>query len=492
MAYYIGIDVSTTATKALLLDDTGNVVHVASNPHRLSNPRPLWSEQDPENWWHATQESLREVVRVAGTAADQIRGIGLTGQMHGLVLLDADGNVLRPAMLWNDGRSSDQCDWLRKTIGHDRLIDITGNDAFEGFTLPKLLWVKEHEPDVFARARQILLPKDYIRYRLTGEYGTDKAGAGGTLMLDLRTREWSREILEACEIPFEWLPRTHEGPETTGVISASASSVTGLAAGTPVVAGGGDQAAGAVGMGAVEPGIVSLTVGTSGVVFAPTDSPLVAPQGRAHAFPHAAPGCWHLMGVMLSAAGSLRWYHDTLTPDVNYDALLTEAGNVDPGADGLTFLPYLTGERTPHANPRATGMFFGLTLRHERAHLTRAVIEGVSFGLRDNLRLLEEAGINTPTELRISGGGVQSPIWRQILADVMNVPMRSVQTPEAGALGAALLAAVGGGRWTDVASACAAAVETGGVTEPNSDAAARYDEAYDRFRRLYPAVESLF
>jgi xylulokinase len=238
--------------------------------------------------------------------------------------------------------------------------------------------------------------------------------------------------------------------------------------------------------------VVSLTVGTSGVVFAPTAEPLIAPQGRAHAFPHAVPGAWHLMGVMLSAAGSLRWYHDTLTPDVPYDALLTEAGNVDAGAEGLTFLPYLTGERTPHANPLATGMFFGLTLRHERAHLTRAVVEGVSFGLKDNLRLLEEAGLETPTELRVSGGGVQSPIWRQILADVMNVPMRSVQTAEAGALGAALLAAVGVGRWNTVAEACADVIETGGVTEPNSDAASRYENAYDRFRKLYPAVESLF
>jgi xylulokinase len=492
MALFLGIDVSTTATKALLIDEKGVVVAVASNPHRLSTPRPLWSEQDPAEWWEAAQRSIREVLQAEGVDSGDVAGVGLTGQMHGLVLLDGEGAVLRPAILWNDGRASAECDWMREQLGLDRLVEITGNNAFEGFTAPKLLWVKRHEPEVYRRVRKVLLPKDYIRYCLTGEHGTDRAGAGGTLFLDLRTRDWSAEILDLCEVPRPWLPDTHEGPEVTGRISDVAADATGLQKGTPVVAGGGDQAAQAVGVGAVRPGVIALTLGTSGVVFAPSDTPSVAPQGRAHAFPHAVPGRWHMMGVMLSAAGSLSWYRDTFAPQVNYDDLLAEAAGTPPGSEGLFFLPYLSGERTPHANPHATGAFTGLTLRHGRGHVTRAVLEGVAFGLRDNFRLLTESGVGTPMEVRLSGGGARSTVWRQILADVLNLPLVSLKTTEGAAFGAALLAGVGAGAWENVDTACDAAVMTGATTRPDSEAAAACERAYETFRTIYPVMRPLF
>jgi xylulokinase len=497
MALFLGIDTSTTATKALLVDEKGSVVAVASNPHRLSTPRPLWSEQDPADWWQAATASIRQVLQQAGVAPGEVApgdvaSVGLTGQMHGLVLLGERGDVLRPAILWNDGRASAECDWMRQRLGLDRLVEITGNNAFEGFTAPKLLWVRRHEPEVYSRVRQVLLPKDYLRYRLTGQYATDRAGAGGTLLLDLRSRDWSEEVLEACEIPHEWLPRTHEGPEVTGTVSAEAAEATGLAPGTPVVGGGGDQAAGAVGVGAVRPGVMSLAMGTSGVVFAPTEGPVVAPQGRAHAFPHAVPGRWHVMGVMLSAAGSLSWYRETFAPEVPYERLLDEAAAVERGSEGLFFLPYLSGERTPHANPLATGVFFGLTLRHRRGHVTRSVLEGVAYGLRDNMELLREAGVPQAEEVRISGGGARSALWRQILADALGVPLRTVQTTEGAAFGAALLAGVAAGAWPSVEAACEAAVVTGEASEPNPEAAAFYAAAHQRFRAIYPAVAPLY
>ena len=492
MALFLGIDVSTTATKALLIDENGGVVAVGSTPHKLSTPRHLWSEQDPHEWWEATQTSIRKALEESGAPADDIKAVGLTGQMHGLVLLDESGNVLRPAMLWNDGRASKECQWLRDTIGLDELVSITGNNAYEGFTAPKLLWVKNNEPDVFARVRQILLPKDYVRYRLTGEYATDRAGAGGTLFLDVATRDWSERIIEASGISRDWLPPTHEGPEVTGNISQDVADATGLQAGTPVVAGGGDQAAQAVGVGAVEPGIMALTLGTSGVVFAPSGTAAIAPQGRAHAFPHAVPGRWHMMGVMLSAAGALQWHKDTFAPEISFDAMLAEAEAVERGSENLLFMPYLSGERTPHANPHATGAFLGFTLRHKRGHATRAVIEGVSFGLKDNFELLYESGVTAPREVRVSGGGARSKLWRQILADVLNVPLVSVQTTEGAAYGAALLAGVGAGAWPSVEEACAATITTTPSAEPDPDGVEAYLEAYNRFKRLYPAVSPLY
>ncbi|HUS15365.1 MAG TPA: xylulokinase, partial [Chloroflexia bacterium] len=380
MALLLGIDISTTGAKALLIDPDGQVVSSATTPLRLDTPRPLWAEQDPHAWWDGIVASILQALDGAGVGGEAIAAIGLTGQMHGLVLLNGAGEVLRPAILWNDGRTGAQCDAIRARLGKDRLIQITGNDALTGFTAPKILWVAEHEPGVYEQAHHVLLPKDYVRYRLTGDLAMDKADGSGTLLFDLAARDWSPEVLAALDIPAGWLPPTHEGPAITGSVSAAAAAATGLRAGTPVVAGGGDQAAGAVGMGAVDPGVVAVTLGTSGVVFAPTATPLIEPEGRLHAFCHALPGRWHLMGVMLSAAGSLQWYRDTLAPDLAFKDLMDEAATAPAGSEGLLFLPYLSGERTPHPDPLARGAWVGLTLRHRRAHLTRALLEGVAFG----------------------------------------------------------------------------------------------------------------
>lgn len=492
MQFTLGIDVSTTASKALLADEEGQIAGVASTPHGHSSPNPLWSEQEPAEWWQAAMRSIQSVLDQSGVAPEAIKAVGLTGQMHGLVLLGANGRVLRPAMLWNDGRSSVQCEAMRTRLGLDRLVAITGNDAFTGFTAPKLLWVRDHEPEVYAQAEKVLLPKDYVRYRLTGEFATDKAGAGGTLLLDLTSRDWSDAVLDAMDIPRQWLPPTYEGSAVTGHITQAAAADTGLRAGTPVVAGGGDQAAQAVGVGAVSPAIWALTLGTSGVVFAPCATPRIAPQGRAHAFPHAAPGRWHMMGVMLSAAGSLRWYHDALAADMTYEDLLEEAAQAPSGCEGLLFLPYLTGERTPHADPLAQGAFVGLRPRHTRGHLTRAVLEGVAFGLRDNFQLLQESGLPHPRELRISGGGAQSPLWRQILSDVLEVELWAVQTQEGASFGAALCAGVGAGIWPTVETACQQTIQALPAARPDSAASAQYAAMHARFRSLYPSLRSFF
>src|SRR5215213_3714091 len=381
--YFLGIDTSTTSSKALLIDEHGEVIAVASSPHTLQTPRPLWSEQDPREWWQAVSATIRAVLEKAGIGGERVAAVGLTGQMHGLVLLDEAGNVLRPAILWNDQRTQSQCDEIHHIIGRERFIQITGNVALAGFTAPKILWVKENEPEVFAKSKHVLLPKDYIRYKLTGEYAMDKADGAGTVLFDLKSRNWSDDVLSALDIPRAWMPKTFEGPVFTGYVTEQAAALTGLKMGTPVAAGGGDQAAQAVGVGAVVPGIVGLTVGTSGVVFATTPSALIEPEGRLHAFCHAVPGMWHFMGVTLSAAGSLQWYRDTLAPGEKFDDLLAPAGEIAPGSDGLLFLPYLSGERTPHPDPLARGAFVGLTTRHTKAHLTRAVLEGVAFSLKD-------------------------------------------------------------------------------------------------------------
>ncbi|HNH25886.1 MAG TPA: xylulokinase, partial [Anaerolineales bacterium] len=387
MNYFLGIDTSTTSSKALLIDSNGVVIAVAAASHTLQTPKPLWSEQNPREWWDAVAASIKSVLEKAGVSGERVVAVGLTGQMHGLVLLDENGSVLRPAILWNDQRTQSQCDEIHQVIGKEKFIQITGNVALTGFTAPKILWVKENEPSVYARAKHVLLPKDYIRFCLTGEYAMDKADGAGTVLFDLKVRDWSDEVLAALGIPREWMPRTFEGTAFTGKVTEEAARLTGLKAGTPVAAGGGDQAAGAVGVGAVEPGIVGLTVGTSGVVFATTPSALIEPEGRLHAFCHAVPGMWHFMGVMLSAAGSLQWYRDTLAPNVSFDELVKEAESAPAGSEGLLFLPYLSGERTPYPDPLARGSFVGLTLRHTRAHMTRAVLEGVAFGLKDSFTL---------------------------------------------------------------------------------------------------------
>lgn len=491
MAYFLGIDVSTTATKALLMDAAGRVVGVASSEYTYETPRPLWTEQHPAVWWQGTLMSIRQVVAQSGVRPADIQGLGLTGQMHGLVLLDEAGQVLRPAILWNDQRTAAECEEIRRRLGRKRLIQITGNDALTGFTAPKILWVRGNEPALFSRTRHILLPKDYVRYRLTGEYATDKADGAGMLLFDLAGRDWSKAVLESLEIDPAWLPSTFEGPEVTGSVSLQAAEATGLRAGTPVVAGGGDQAAQAVGVGAVEAGIVALTLGTSGVVFASTEEPFFEPEGRLHAFCHAVPRRWHLMGVMLSAGGSLRWYRDALAPGVGFDALLAPAAEIPPGSEGLLFLPYLTGERTPHPDPLARGAFVGLTVRHTPAHLTRAVLEGVAFGLRDGFELIRQVGLTDIAQVRVSGGGARSPLWRQILADVLATELVTVNTTEGAAYGAALLAAVGAGAFAGVAEACAAVITITGSSAPGP-AAEDYQHIYPIYRELYPALRPAF
>jgi xylulokinase len=492
MPYVLGLDVSTTATKALLLDGTGAVVASAATEYPFETPRPLWSEQDPALWWDGTVRSIRAALDESGVAPEAVAAVGLTGQMHGLVLLDAAGEVLRPAILWNDGRTGAECDAIRARLGKERLVAVTGNDALTGFTAPKLLWVRRHEPDVYARARHVLLPKDYVRLRLTGEYAMDKADGSGTLLFDLEKRNWSEEVCAALDVPCDWLPPTYEGPDVTGAVTEAAAALTGLRTGTPVVAGGGDQAAQAVGAGAVREGVVALTLGTSGVVFATSDGPYYEPEGRLHAFCHAVPGRWHLMGVMLSAAGSLRWYRDTLAPGVSFEDLLTPTADVFPGSEGLLFLPYLTGERTPHPDPLARGSFVGLTVRHTRAHLTRAVLEGVAFGLREGFELMREAGLPPVAEVRVSGGGARSPLWRQILADVLGTALVTVTSTEGAAYGAALLAGVGAGLWADVEAACDDTVCVTGRTEANAETGAAYDAVFARYRALYPALKPTF
>ncbi|MGB3713098.1 MAG: xylulokinase [Candidatus Promineifilaceae bacterium] len=488
----LGIDISTTGAKALLIDETGRVVASATSPLRLSTPQPLWSEQNPLDWWDGAKRSIREVLRKSGSQASEILAIGLTGQMHGLVLLNETGDVLRPAMLWNDQRTGLQCDEIRSRLGKRRLIQITGNDALTGFTAPKILWVQQEEPQVWAEARHILLPKGYIRYRLTGEMAMDRAGGSGTLLFNLKSRTWSEEVLETLDIPQEMVPQTFEGTDTTGWITEEAANETGLKKGTPVVGGGGDQAAQAVGVGAVQPGIVALTLGTSGVVFATTEHPLVEPEGRLHAFCHAVPGLWHFMGVMLSAAGSLQWHRDVLAPDMSFDDLVMEAYEVPPGSEGLLFLPYLTGERTPYPDPLARGAWVGLTVRHNRAHLTRSVLEGVAFGIKDNFQLIRESGLGQIEQVRISGGGAKSPLWRQIMADVLGVRLATVNTTEGAAFGAAILAGVGLGQFGSVPEACETMIKITGLTEPDESKSPTYEEFYARYRALYPVLAPEF
>jgi xylulokinase len=489
---FLGIDVSTTGAKALLIDEKGEVAASATTALSLQTPKALWSEQDPREWWSGTAASIRKALGDAGAKGDDVGAVGLTGQMHGLVLLDGDRKVLRPAILWNDQRTGKECAEIERRVGRARLIQEVGNVALTGFTAPKILWVRNNEPDVYAKARLVLLPKDYVRLRLTDEAAMDRAGGSGTILFELKARTWSKPILEKLEIPAEWLPPTFEGPEVTGKVTAEAAAETGLAEGTPVMAGGGDQAAGAVGAGAVRPGVVSLTLGTSGVVFATTDAPLVEPEGRLHAFCHAVPGKWHFMGVTLAAAGSLQWYHDTLTPNDSFDGIVTEAESAPAGSEGLIFLPYLSGERTPYPDPLARGSFVGLTTRHGRAHLTRAVLEGVAFSMKDCFGLLQEAGLGAVNEVRIAGGGAKGALWRRIVASVLGLPMVTVTSTEGAAYGAALLGGVGAGAWPSVEAACEATIAATGRDEPVADWTRAYEDLYPRYRELYPALKPTF
>lgn len=478
MALLAGLDVGTSSVKGLLVcADGGAVVARAEVEHPLSTPRPGWAEQDPEDWWRGACAVLEQLAR-----AGKVAGIGLTGQMHGLVALDAAGRVLRPAMLWNDGRTGAECAEIERRIGLDELIGLTGNRALTGFTAPKLLWLARHEPDVYARIDRIMLPKDYVRLRLCGEHATDVADASGTLLFDVARRRWSDNVVAALEVDPAWLPRALESPLVSGV----------TAAGVPVAAGAGDQAAGALGVGvdSPPPAPVSIVLGTSGVVFAASDSFAADPAARVHAFCHAVPGAWHSMGVMLSAAGSLRWLRDVAAPGGGFDALLGEAERWEPGVEGLTFLPYLAGERTPHADPDARGAFTGLSLRHDRGALVRALLEGVAFGLRDGLDLVSELAVR-PVSGRVSGGGARSRLWLEILASVLELPLQRTAVDEGASFGAALLGGVAAGAFADVHEAVAACVHPGEIVEPRDEWVEPYRAARERFVALYPALRGI-
>lgn len=487
----LGLDISTTGTKALLMDGHGSVVGSAAAGYDFESPRPLWAEQDPALWWDAAQKTIAQVLRETGTAAGDIAAIGVAGQMHGLVLLDAHGEVVRPAILWNDGRTIAECEWVRQAVGRERFIAITGNEPLTGYTVGKLLWVREHEPENWTRARHMLLPKDYVRFKLTGEYALDVADGAGTALFDLRNRTWSAEVIEALGLDPAMLPRTLEGPDVAGAVTEEAAAATGLKGGTPVVGGAGDQAANAVGVGAVVPGIGAMSVGTSGVVFVPTAGPAVEADGLLSSFCHAVPGMWHLMGVTMAAAGSLKWLRDELAPTMTWDDLTALAEPIMPGCEGLIFLPYLSGERTPHADPLARGAFVGLTVRHGLGHMVRAVLEGVAFSLRDVFELVSATAPDPLRELRASGGGTNSALWRQIIADVLGVPISLTRTAEGVAAGASILATVGAGWYPTVAAACEAMVQVTATTTPGSQAG-DYDRAYAVYRSLYPALKESF
>jgi xylulokinase len=456
------------------ISPAGDVVARAEEGYPLSTPRPGWAEQDPEDWWRASQAAL------AAVGAERAAGIGLSGQMHGLVVLDAADRVIRPAILWNDQRTAAECAEIEELLGLGRLIRLTGNRALTGFTAPKLLWLRKHEPEAYRRVRHVLLPKDYVRLRLTDERATDVADASGTLLFDVSRRRWSREVLDALEIPDEWLPPAIESSEISGRTDE----------GVPVAGGAGDQAAGALGVGVDRPGPVSVVLGTSGVVFAALRSFEPEPEARLHTFCHAVPGGWHAMGVMLSAAGSLRWLRDVIAPDAAYEELAAEAEARPAGADGVLFLPYLTGERTPHADPNARAAFVGLELGHGRGTLVRAVLEGVAYGLRDSVRLLAELGVQAEVG-RGSGGGARSRLWLEIAASVLGLPLELTVAEEGAAYGAALLGGVAAGVFADAHEAVAACVRVRDRVDPNEAWRGPYEAGYARFRSLYPALKPL-
>ena len=493
----LGIDVGTGGTRAVLLDDSGRVVASATSEHApISAPQIGWAEQDPHDWWRATCAAVKECLQVARVRPEDVAAIGLTGQMHGMVLLDAAGEVLRPSIIWCDQRTDPQGRAITEKVGARRLIELTANPALTNFTLTKIWWVQQHEPQIWARARTILLPKDYVRFRLTGARAIDVADASGTLLLDVANRRWSAPMMELSHVPAEFLPQVFESPEITGEISEDGARATGLCTGTPVVAGAGDQAAGAVGMGIVRPGAVSATIGTSGVVFAATSAPTLDPHGRIHTFCHAVPGRWHVMGVTQSAGYSLRWFRDEFCacPDgkrASYDQLTAEAAKTNPGADGLIWLPYLMGERTPHLDPDARGALVGLTAQHTRGHVVRAILEGVAFSLRDTLTIFRE--LKLPIEsTRLGGGGARGALWRQIQADVYGMPVEILEAEEGGAFGAGLLAGVGVGVWPSVETACEKAIRVAQRVEPDPHRVAIMNRQYEEYRSLYPALKDTF
>jgi xylulokinase len=502
MAHLLGIDVGTSGTKTLLIDRRGRVLASASVGYPCYAPRPAWSEQDPADWWRAVASTVRQVLRQAGVRGTDISGVGLSGQMHGSVFLDKSCHVLRRAILWNDQRTSAECQEItRLSGGRERLIGLVANPALTGFTAPKILWVRRHEPRIYDRTAHILLPKDYVRWRLTGEFATEMSDASGTLLLDVVRRRWSDKLLSLLQIDRSLLPDVYESPEVSGRVSKAAAEATGLVAGTPVVGGGGDQAAGAVGSGIVRPGAISATLGTSGVVFAHAARVQTDPDGRVHTFCHAVPGAWHVMGVVLAAGGSLQWFRNTLCQDLAaearrrkvdvYDLVTALAAEAPPGCDGLYFLPYLTGERTPHADPHARAAWVGLSNMHTRAHMARAVIEGATYAMRDCLEIIRGMGVPV-RQIRVSGGGARSAFWRQVQADVYGTAVCRLAHEEGPAYGVALLAGVGTGTWSTVPEACDATIRLRGRTQSNARRIRLYNAHYPEYGQLYRSLRDDF
>jgi len=501
MSALIGIDVGTTGTKTLLIDESGRLLASATQEYPLHTPKPGWAEQNPEDWWQATVSTIRAVLARGGVLPKEVKGLGLSGQMHGSVFLDKDNQVIRPAILWCDQRTADQCAWITQKVGKDRVIEATLNPVLTGFTAGKIVWLRDQEPENYGRVRKVLLPKDYIRFRLTGEYATEVSDASGTSLFDVKNRLWSEVMLEGTGIPKEWMPAAYESFEISGKITPSAAETTGLLPGTPVAGGGGDQAAGAVGNGIVRTGVVSSTMGTSGVVFAFADEPVLDPDLRVHTFCHAVPGKWHVMGVVLSAGGSLRWFRDALSEmEVAigraagrdpYEIIAMEAARAPAGCEGLIFLPYLTGERTPHADPYARGVFYGLTLRHGRAHLARAIMEGAAYAMRDSFEIFKEMRVPV-SQVRASGGGARSPLWRQIQADITGYAHVTINADQGPAFGVALLAGVGTGVYGSVEEACEATIQVVSETPPVPENVAVYNDFYPIYRDLYAALKGSF
>jgi xylulokinase len=494
--YLLGIDVGTAGTRALVIDPEGHVIASAIEPHEdFASPQIGWAEQDPNDWWRACTVAVPKALTAARLSGDQIACVGLSGQMHGTILLDEQARVIRPAIIWCDVRSEKQSRDLTALIGAEHLIRLTCNPALTNFTLTKCLWVEENEPENWKKTRSLMLPKDYVRFQLTGEHATDMADASGTLLLDVAHRRWSKELLKLVQMDEVVLPALYESPDICGEISPAGAAAAGLRAGTPVVAGAGDQAAGAIGMGVVSPGTVSATIGTSGVVFAATDAPALDPKGRIHTFCHAVPGRWMTMGVTQSAGLSLRWFRDQFGCAENghvesYERLISEAAKAPPGCDGLLWAPYLMGERTPYLDPAARAILAGLTASHTRAHVIRAILEGVAFSLRDTFTIFQE--IKVPVErIRLGGGGAKSPLWRQIQADIYRQRVETVEAEEGAAYGAAILAGVGAKVWPSVDAACETAVRVAGTVGPNPADSVVMEKSYAAYRRLYPAMKSI-
>lgn len=492
MDYVIGIDVGTSGVRGLLVDTEARLHRASVREYGMSVPAAGWAEQDPGEWWSACAEVISELC--AKVNASDIKAVGLTGQMHSSVFLDRAHRVIRPALLWCDQRTHAEVSEINTRVGFERLVELTANRALTGFTAPKVLWLRNHEPENYGRMRNLLLAKDYIRFRLTGEFATDVSDASGMLLFDVKDRRWSDELLEVLDIDKSILPSCHEGTEVTGTVSGEASALTGLVKGTPVIAGGGDQAAGAVGNGIVREGPVLITIGTSGVVFASSDKPVVDEQARLHSFCHASPGLWHTMGVSLSAGGSLQWLRNTLRllkPELDYPELASEASKTPAGADGLLFLPYLTGERTPVFDPHARGVFAGLNLNHGIGHLARAVMEGVAYTLNDSARLMKESGAGLE-QIYLSGGGARSELWSGIVADVLGLPIKRLSVDEGPAFGAASLALVGTGAFGTTAEAADFTVSIRDEVKPTPDNTRLYQDSYQRFCKLYPAFKNHF